>query len=213
MVSSIIDIVDGIQIWQLRAQWSYSGFGISESSWSFGDVYGVPNGAEQLYTDWADNLEDLYCTARPDFWQLEGIMVEDRFPGIRPPLVINYVPQRFPDSSGKGCPQQISGLISWRTGLPGRSYRGRTFWGPVRVDDMESDGFIGGDARAAMSDFGDIMLALFNGPPPGLRPRFVIVSRTQNGAPRVPPVFTIPEFDNTVRWAKTIRRRNHSPAL
>jgi hypothetical protein len=213
MPSPIIPIVDGIQIWQLRAQWSYSGFGLSESSWSFADLFGTSYGAEELYVDWADNLEDLYCTGRPDEWELDWVLVEDRFPAIRPPLVIQYIPGRRPDSAGKGCPPQVSGLISWRTGLPGRSFRGRTFWGPVRVDDMESDGFIGGFARAAMSDFGDRMLLLFNAPPPGLRPRFAIVSRTLNGAPRVPPVFTTPEFDETVRYAKTIRKRNHSPAI
>lgn len=173
----------------------------------------MPDGAFALYTTWADELELLYCTARPDEWQLDWVIVEDRYPQTEPPLVIQYIPGLRPDSSGKGCPVQISGLLSWRTGVAGRSFRGRTFWGPVRVDDMETDGFIGGDARAAMGDFLDKMLLVFNHGIPTLVPKFVVVSRTENGAPRVPPVFTIPELGFTVRYAKTIRRRNHSPDI
>jgi hypothetical protein len=213
MVSEIVPIVPGIQIWQLRALWSYSSFALSESSWSFADIVGIPDGAFLLYEDWVNFIEPLYCAARPDEWELDWVLVEDRYPAVRPPLVINYIPGQRPDSSGQGCPPQVSGLVSWRTGVPGRSFRGRTFWGPVRVDDMESDGFIGGDARSAMYDFAETMLELFNAGPPGLRPRFAIVSRTENGAPRVPPVFTTPEVHIELRYAKTIRKRNHSPNL
>lgn len=213
MPSPIIPITPGIQIWQLRAWWSYTGFGLSESSWSFSDVVGVPDGAESLYTAWANLVQPLYCAGRPDEWELDYVLVEDRYPQVQPPLIVQYIPGLRPDSLGKGCPPQVSGLISWRTGVIGRSFRGRTFWGPVRNDDMETDGFIGGYARAAMSDFGDTMLSVFGLHHVPLLPRFCIVSRTENGAPRVPAVFTLPEYHNTVRYAKTIRKRNHSPAI
>lgn len=213
MPSDIVPIVDGLQVWQLRAQWSYSGFALSESSWSFLDLFGIPDGAEQLYLRWEAFVEPLYCVARPEGWELDWIIVEDRFPQIAPPLVVQYIPGVAPDSTGQGCPPQVSGLLSWRTGLIGRSFRGRTFWGPVRNDDMESDGFIGGDARVAMSEFGEAMLTVFNAGIPTLHPKFCILSRTENGAPRVPAVATFPEFFNTLRYAKTIRKRNHSPNL
>lgn len=43
--------------------------------------------------------------------------------------------------TGERLPSQIAGLISWRTGVPGRSGRGRTYLPPIN-EGSQSDGYM-----------------------------------------------------------------------
>jgi hypothetical protein len=207
MPSPIVPIVPGIQIWQLRAIWSYSGFALSESSWSFADLEDPADDGSHLYDLWLDFLEPQFLSTRPDSWALAEVRVEDRYPGVKVPYIVDYAPPLNPDSSGKGMPPQLSSVISWRTGVPGRSYRGRTFWGPPRVSDTDSDGFVGSPTRDSMDAFAVNLVTIFNGGVPTLYPKFVIVSRQHDNAPSSPPVFTVPEYWIVNRYVNTIRRR------
>lgn len=201
------------RVWSLSARWSYSGFGLSESSWTLISSTAMENADSLIYLVWSSYLEDLFCTARPSEWELDFIVIKDVYPGTKPERTIEYIPGRFPDSLGKGCAPQVSGLLSWRSGAIGRSWRGRTFWGPVRDADMESDGFIGGDARAAMSDFGDAMFFHWGPTIPVFFPFRAVISHQHDLVPLDPPWFIRPQYFNILRYAKTIRRRNHSPNL
>jgi hypothetical protein len=213
MPSSIVPITDSVQVWQLRAQWSYNGYQFSESSWSFVNFRDATWDGAGVYDLWASGPEALFCAMRPDAWQLEQVIVEDRHPQTLAPLVVGYLPAVRPDSLERGTPPQVSALLSWRTGNAGRSYRGRTYWGPVRDSEVDSDGFLGGATREAMYEFAQSMLFTFPATGGLADPQFVIVSRTHNGAPRVPPVFTRPEFHFEVRYVKTIRKRNRTPSI
>lgn len=208
MAQPIVPLGPTHQVWQLRAQWSSNGFAGGESSWSFVQIREADDFGEDLYLLWQTYLEGLFCTARPNGWALEDVLIEDRFPHVKPTLVIDYGGGLSPDSSGNNAPPEATPIITWRTGNIGRSYRGRTYWGPIRTADIDDGWHLGGDAEAALFDFGLAMVTQFGPTIPGFSPHMAIISRQHNGVPRPVGVFSVVEAFTDRQYLGTVRRRN-----
>jgi hypothetical protein len=210
---TIVPLGDVHQVWQVRAQWTSEGFSSGESSWSFVDVRYPGDDGSHLYDLWAANLEPLFMTARPVNWALEQVVVEDRWPNTKPPFVANYGSGLQPDSSGASAPPAATPIITWTSAHPGRSYRGRTYWGPIRMADIDDGWHLGGDAETAVYMFGLAMMDTFGGSLDPSRPVFSIVSRTHDGMPRVPLVFVEVTAFNDRQYLGTVRKRNRAVGI
>lgn len=206
----VIPLGPDLQIWQLRAQWTSQGFSSGESSWSFISVRDPSDTGADLYALWVDNIESVWCSARPVNWALERVVIEDRFPQEKPPLIADYGSGLQPDSSGDSAPPATTPVITWTSDTAGRSYRGRTYWGPMRVADISDGWHLTGDAETALFTFGNAMLATFGVFAPPDNPAFAIVSRVHDGLPRDTLVFVRVIGFNDRQYLGTMRRRNHA---
>jgi hypothetical protein len=177
------ELNDETLVLQLRAQWDLNPFGGGESSWSFVMVRtGFVDQAAELRDRWMDHIKPLYMARRPSNFELVEVIIEDRWPQIDPPIFIDV--NEFGDSANpQSAPPQITPVISWRSEYPGRSYRGRTYWGGVRFDDIEGGG-CSVPLLATLQDFVDGMDEhFFTTAGLGVSPRLATVSRRHNGVP------------------------------
>lgn len=177
------ELNDVTLVLQLRAQWELSTFGRGECSWSFVMVRtGFPDQAAELRDRWLDNIKPLFMARRPSDFELRQIVIEDRWPQIDAPVEIDLNESPSGPFTNSASPQ-MTPVITWLTPYPGRSYRGRSYWGPIMVDDVQSGG-LGDDMLPVLGDFINGMDATFM-TTAGLRvsPSFAIVSRRHNGVP------------------------------
>lgn len=189
-----IPIDNQVTVTQLRAQWSTPSFGEGESSWSFIQPAANPDYLEAVSLEWMSTCRDLFRAARPQSWFLNQIVVEDRWPALRAPLFLTGDWGPLPDTDIAGLPPQCTPVISWRTGVEGRSNRGRTYWGPTRLDCCEYSNVIN-DAEDAIVAFAEQMKLRFTGAILPSNPHFAIVSRINNGAPVEPVGTYLPVID------------------
>lgn len=82
-----------------------------------------------------NNFEDR-CVS---YWTLDDITVYDRS-GPGEPSFVAGIGAGVQGTSTDPCFQQISVVLSWLTGLPGRSFRGRTYLAGIANDQYVSDG-------------------------------------------------------------------------
>lgn len=201
-----IELHDGLLLLQLRAQWTVPSMARGESSWSF-FMLKVDTPAQQalLWDGWESQCKAAWMDRRPSAWRLDQVIIEDRFPQEHLPLFIPI--NEFGTGGDPMVPAQVGPLISWRSPFPGRSYRGRTFWGPMLAEDVE-DGILGGAINDTVSFFVSQMIAQFGWEGHDVvEPRFVIASRQHDLVPettgKVAPVI----HSAPVRILATNRRR------
>jgi hypothetical protein len=102
----------------------------------------------------------------------------------------------YPDPTGPTGPRDLPPLppfvtpkILWRTGLPGRSYRGRTFFTGFCADDVFMYRLTD-DALAALEHYAELLLSAFG--QGGLYGNYEVgvLSRRTGGHPRPQPIIT-----------------------
>lgn len=198
----------GLLVLQLRAQWDVIFTGRGESSWSFvmpeGDIHAQK---ENLLGLWLDNVKGFWMSRRPPEWHFTRVLVEDRYPATTAPLEWT-VDEYGPPGEFNGAPVQLSPIVVWNTALHGRSYRGRTFWGQVRVEDLAGSN-LSDELYALQNDFGQAMFDTFCvGSVVFPSPTLSIVSRQHNLAPEPIGRYAFVTGWQTPRYLATQRRRN-----
>lgn len=195
-----------VTITRVRAQWSQRAHIAGESDFCFMLPAAEDDPLGLVWSRWQTYLQVHFRAARATAWLLERVIVEDIWPGERAALVNNVNLSPIPPFAGPGTPGQVSPVISWRTGDPGRSNRGRTYMGPYTLESAEDDNVVD-PGLSAVYDFAEAMINRFGpGTLPGL-PRFVILSRQEDGMPIVPGAYCLVEtYYFLERWA-TQRRR------
>lgn len=208
MPDAPVVIAGQVSVTQVRLIWKLYTKGQGESSWSFimpaaaGDVRDIVRDKFNLY------LLDKFRAARPGGWHIVQQRVEDRYPGVHAPIVDDVVLGAVDESDGIAMPPQVTPVISWRTGIPGRSFRGRTYMGPYGSESLGPDNEINDPANSAVFDFAETMMGQFTGPPSLTGPTFAIVSRTHNGVTGAILYYTLPiTYFFLTKWG-TMRRRN-----
>lgn len=202
------ELTDTQRVMQLRAQWEVSFTGRGESSWSFvaNRAAGLLNPLEELFVLWEANVKPFWVARRPPEWQFTRVVVEDRFPGTMPPYIVDIGEFGAPGPYS-GAPVQLSPILTLYTALRGRSYRGRTYWGQIRVQDLDGSNLSSGMWNA-LDDWADAMYNTFSFPLFTTDPTLCIVSRRHNGLPepigRYAPVSHI----TRKRYLALQRRRN-----
>jgi hypothetical protein len=177
------EVDDNLKVLELRAQWSVPGIASGESRWRFVMLRtGLFDQQQALADRWLANLYTPWITGRAGTWTFERVVVRDLWPGTAPDLVVpvGYVD---PDDNGEQGPPQASPIITWRTDFIGRSYRGRTYWGPVRWPNLDS-GTYTGVVEIAVSQLATLMMDTFaGGGLSAVDPHFIIFSKQHNGMP------------------------------
>jgi hypothetical protein len=212
VVAPIVPLTDELQVWELRACWPSSVEHRASSGWSFVTLRDVGTTQAELYEMWRDILEGPYTTLRPAGFRLDRVVIVDTWPGLVADFVVDY-PWPGPPFEGEGEPthQAVSPIISWRSGNEGRSYRGRTFWGPIRQEFVGEGNRIIPPASGAIEWFATQMIRQFGPLQPVFVPGFAIISRRHNGSPNVPWTFVRPEYALVDLNIRTIRRRLKEP--
>jgi hypothetical protein len=200
---------DTVLVLQLRAQWDVAFTGRGESSWSFIlDRTVDPVGqAEGLAALWIANIKPFWVARRPPEWRFTRILVEDRWPHTTVGLEID-VDEYGEAGDFNGAPVQISPIHTLYSAYSGRSYRGRTFWGQIRVEDLEGSS-INEPLWVLMNNWANAMYFTFCAPSlfPS-DPKLAVVSRTHDGAPAVPPRYALVTDVTPKRYLAIQRRRN-----
>lgn len=112
--------------------------------------------------------------------------VRDVVPGTAAGYDLAFSPVLGGDSGSHQLPPQAAVVLSWKTALAGRSYRGRTYM-PGLTEGNQEKGDLSG---AIITNFTTIITQMINvfgvsGTDPNWR--FVIISRWSNGVERNPP--------------------------
>jgi hypothetical protein len=203
---------DGLQVWRLWAVYDYQTGFLASSRWCFVTLRDTGITQQDLAELWSDVLQDYYTMNRPTDWTLVRVAVEDVWPGTAAEWVYTYPVPVNPGPGGPGTPPQVSPVLPWDGGHPGRSYRGRTFWGPV-LRAHADEGFLNVDGRSAPNFFGFELANQFG--PAGdfnLIP-FAILSRQHDLTPTNPPQWVRPRYFGVDSSLRTIRRRQKMPRI
>lgn len=134
-----------------------------------------------------------------------ALTVRDVVPGTGAPAQIAYtnVPGSLATDS---WPPQCASVISWRTALAGRSYRGRTYL-PPGDEGNQARGAISAALVTLIGAAATQMLTVFGPAGTNGKWQFGVITRRHNGVPTIPPQWnavTSALIDPTV---KTQRRR------
>lgn len=207
MAFEIAPLGDTDQIYQIRAIWEYDSVSGGESSWSFWSDRGTGLTKSELYAAWATAVGPMFVAKRPQRFRLVEVRVEDRWPGTSAPMVVAF--PFYPDDHTDlhGLPPQVTPIVSWRTPHEGRSYRGRTYWGPCVREDCEEQNVMGDTSDnvyawalkmlEVFGNFGSFGLAIF-----------CIVSRMHDGVAITPGTWTaVSHFEFNFQWATQRRRQ------
>lgn len=118
------------------------------------------------------------------------LRVEDVKPGTAATHLFQVTPTKAgTNSTSEALPPQSALVISWRTPLKGRSFRGRTYMGGL----CESDQNVGDWSSAliaAIDTWTDNFLARYAVASPASKWRFGIISRVSAGLTRAVPILT-----------------------
>lgn len=201
------EINDNMLVLKLRAQWTLGHQGRGESAWHFVCLNaGAPTQMAFLWDLWESTCKSLWASRRPTVWTFDRVIIEDRFPAEEPELIMELnEPGLGPGADS--VPPQLGPLISWRTAWPGRSYRGRTYWGPFLRDDLE-ESFVSGPLTSVIEDYAEAMLHQFGvAARSETEPHFAIISRQHDGVPEPVGRWADVEYNMPVRVMATNRRR------
>jgi hypothetical protein len=198
---------DNLKVLELRAQWAIPGRAGGESRWRFVMLRsGIFDQQTRLWEMWRDHLKVFFMNHRQGNFTLEQVIVRDLWPATAPDLV-QLVGESFGGSEGLEGPPQAGPIITWRSDFRGRSYRGRTFWGPIGINHMESGQY---DHAVAVNldDFAFTLLDVFSlGHPLPIEPNFIIFSQQHNLMPDLPGRYAPVTSYYIPRYLATQRRR------
>lgn len=117
------------------------------------------------------------------------LTVNDVVPGTSAPFVSTFTPVVGATGSGEQLPPQSAIVLSWKTALKGRSFRGRTYLpGYGEID--QNAGVLGSSALTAANTIVTQMLAVYGPTGTDANWQFGVISRIAAGVPRITPIFT-----------------------
>lgn len=201
---------DDVQVWEVWAVWQYVFPHQGASRWAFvTERFSEVRQAEMLAL-WRATLETSWVARRPLEWGMDHYMVRDVWPGVEADWIDDTMDGLVQDSSGEGTPPQVSPVINWQSGHPGRSYRGRTFWGPIREADTHEGRFTT-TGIVPLQNFHAFMSGTFGLLAPPDTPAFAIVSRQHDNVPTDPPEWVRLYHSSVDIYLRTRRSRNRYP--
>lgn len=168
------------------------------------EVGGMPGLLSAFKTALVKNTSGglLYCAV--DDINISLLRATDVYPGTAAGAELSFAAINGADT-GDPLPWQCAGVISWRTALAGKSYRGRTYIpGPSEGDTL--GGLVTAQYIADLNAVVTQMLAVFGPAGSNTDWRFSIISRIANGVPRAAPVGT-PVISGVARSVFYTQRR------
>jgi hypothetical protein len=141
-------------------------------------------------------------------FSVSELQINDVVPGTAAPALTSFTAVFGSSATGEALPHQCSAVLSWRTALAGRSFRGRSYL-PGRSEAEQAGGVWTPSQITASNAMAAQFLAVFGPSGTDLNWQFVIISRVANGVPRVPPIGT-PVISGAVRSVVFTQRRRVS---
>jgi hypothetical protein len=195
------------RILELRAQWSITGRAGGESRWRF--WMRTTNEFDQfalLWQRWRDHLKVFWMANRAEGFTFDQVIINQIAP-VAPEQLIVPLGEIVPGDGDDQGPPQATPIITWRSDFVGRSYRGRTYWGPIRWRDM-SEGTYDHTVHVLIGDFAETMLDVFQfGPMTAFDPHFCIFSRQHDNMPDLPGRVAFVTHYDVPQYLATQRRR------
>lgn len=164
---------------------------------------------QALMAQWVTSLLPILTPIMSSEYTHQRLYWQDKVPGTSiDQEYVGVLDQQGEDDSG-ALPGQASALITWYSGLSGRSNRGRTFWPGVAAGQLVS-GLLGASALTVLGDYATAMIAAFG--PTATLPvaRLGTISYQVDGVPRGPVL--IETVDWFVRAAMGVRRKRANQA-
>jgi len=207
------ELNDNMLVLELRAQWTAGHMGRGESSWRFVMLNaGAPTQMAMLWDMWSASCKDRFRARRPTSWTLNQVIIVDKFPAENGDLWIDLNEPGL-GTSEDCAPIQCGPVLTWRTDFPGRSYRGRTYWGPIQRLDLEVT-FVTNALINAIEYFGEGMMSQFRWDVRSeTEPHLAIISHQHNLVPEPVGRWADVQYFMPVRVMGTNRRRLHKWSL
>src|SRR5919109_1173435 len=154
-------------------------------------VHNLIDGWQQdVAGDWYVSCSEAFVERRSNEFYVNELRVRQIWPGGVP----DY---EYPTISGPTGPRAleppppfVTPKIMWRTGQPGRAYRGRTFFSGFCPDDVVTNYVLTDDAVAALEHYAELLLSAFGEGGLYGNYRLGVLSRRYNGQPRPQPILT-----------------------
>lgn len=104
-----------------------------------------------LINDWQTIMQDVYRGCFPSFWQHEqyNVFVDKGSPEN---LSISVAFNGRESAMGSPAPTQLSAVCTWLTGIAGRRFRGRTYFGSMGTGAFNGQ-VLGASHRSALDIF------------------------------------------------------------
>lgn len=102
---------------------------------------------------------------------------------------LNFSPPLAGNVVGEALPPQNAGVITWRTALAGRSYRGRTYV-PAIAEGQQTDGTLSTTWQTNAAAFVSALVGAFITNAATNNFRLVVISRVNGGVARPTPIGT-----------------------
>lgn len=153
-------------------------------------------------------LRDQWSTVASDQAEVNNIVVTDVRTAGGVQLTIVPATPLTGDVSGEAMPTGTTITASWRTGLAGRSFRGRTYHVGLAESQCTGNSIASGIRTQMLTAYGRLILDTQAGDYP-----LAVCSRVSNGAPRVSGILTnvsaviVEEFIDSQRRRLTGRGR------
>lgn len=194
---------------ELRVQWSIFLRAGGESRWRFWMRQSLEFDQQALlWQRWRDTCKVYFTSLRAGGWTFERAIVRDIYPAVLPDRIYDLGELDGGDPDEQGPPSSTP-IITWRSDFSGRSYRGRTFWGPIRWVDLTL-GTYDHTLHVNLENFAETMLDVFQfGPLTAYDPHFVIFSRQHNNEPDLPGRVAFVTHYDVPQYLAQQRRRQH----
>lgn len=138
-------------------------------------------------------------------FSVSELQINDVLPGTAAPALTSFPAVSGSAITGEALPPQCSAVLSWRTALAGRSFRGRSYL-PGKGEAEQIGGVWSSTQLSALNAIAAQFLAVFGPSGTDLNWQFVVISRVASGAPRVPPIGT-PVISGAARSTVFTQRR------
>lgn len=160
-----------------------------------------------LASDFEANLLATWMGPSGNGFSCNLLRVRDVVPGTGAGVDHSVVPAIAGGAgTSEGLPFQNAAVITWRTALSGRAYRGRSFLCGMS-EGHQTAGTLDSGEISLMQTIITNILARYGGSGASALYRFGVVSRTLNGVARPVPVWTQIEAGVARSLVKTQRRR------
>lgn len=149
-------------------------------------VGGAQPGATELGDEWIADVLPAYRALLSGRITVLGLTIREVTGTEEAEFTVNQ--NGLLESAADITPLQTAPLISWRTGVAGRSFRGRTYLPPIPETHQDA-GNLNSTYVGLMEDFAEAAKVIENAVTVDLF-QLGIWSTVEDNAPRVPPVFT-----------------------
>ena len=144
-------------------------------------------------------LASAFNTARLTSWLSEMhtsarcalLRVRDILPGTEAGADFAVSPAKQGTQTAEALPYQCAAVLTWRTALAGRAYRGRTYYPLLTEGQTGGMGTLSSGTVTSMQAIADGVLTTFGAAGTDLNWRPGVVSRHLNGVERPNPVITL----------------------